>query len=244
MALSNWDTLAIGTNGQASPGEHTFKNGIKIEIYKNWSYLYDNHADEYPAMSINLMEGRYKQLYIKANRDEEQQSIFIVAFTSEHETEDKTSEVFAGIGCYGFGDNEQEYLISKGIDVDLKRDDIHVIHSSKRTKDGEKESLEIVQFWDEGKKSKKLHIVPVDKGVNLYPWVGVNASTLEKFKNFLEAWAGEEDKEEWFKNIDWDNLVRYNQGDAFFTEKIGTDLGASKVGEAEVPLLMQTLKGE
>ena len=74
MALSNWDTLAIDTDGNPSTGEFV-KEEVVVAIYKNWLYLRDTTAwtptcgfCEHTVAQVNEGDVEYKSLRILAKR--------------------------------------------------------------------------------------------------------------------------------------------------------------------------------
>lgn len=56
MALSNWDTFAMGHNGNPCRGIFVSGQGVSVEIYKNWIYLKDK--------SWNKIGERFVRTYV------------------------------------------------------------------------------------------------------------------------------------------------------------------------------------
>lgn len=69
-------------------------------------------------------------------------------------------------------------------------------------------------------------------------WAGVEAAEVEFLKQQVSKW--EEDYAINKSPETWDRAIRFNQGDAYFADKLGSDLVASAPGEGNNPL-METL---
>lgn len=241
MALSNWDTLAIGTDGKSTSG--TFQIGdFTIGIYKSWAYV------ENPKMwnkeigysknvicEIHSGELNFGQFKIKSQRGN-QNSIHILIECGYGDTK----QIFAGIGCYGFDDHSREYLESKG----YKYPEDGFIFSTWRRNEGEEEGREYLGWYENGKEL----LVEIDNGVELHPFTGVNEKTLEEFQKFLrkeldlddEAISGANEK--WFKSVEWNNLLRYNQGDAYFANAVNSEtIPGTEVGKQDDPIIIKSL---
>jgi hypothetical protein len=259
MALSNWDTLGIGPDGKSNNGEYTFNNGTKVEIYKNWAFLANEKmytketADHQEPIigSVNKGDVNIGGVTIKAERGP-QNSIFILASKSTYhkdaEGDDKfTYEHFAGIGCYGFESRIDEYLQWKGITIPFEHTDV-TTGSQNYRRDEEGNDIPLDGFidtitfyrFDKNDDDVVEHMnIEVDKEFgDLTGWVGVLPSTMEEFKTFLKKHSGKYERhaKAWFETIDWDELTRFNQGDAFF---IGAENSQTKVGESEETIFEQ-----
>ncbi len=234
MALSNWDTLSIGNKSTSTDGLIKFKNGVTVELYKNWVYLRslklwdkDSGFTKPTFASFNNGEINIGNLYLKAKRGL-QSGIYIYA------NFDKT--FFAGIGCYGYGDRRLEYLKLKGVENPQKDDEGYW------SEEWGSKSNYLCYY----KKDEKEFRLKVDKNFDLNPWVGVTPETLSDFKKWLAEEIVQEgyfkEQKKWFDKINWDELVRFNQGDMFFTNSLGTNLQATKVGKKiKEPIIMSML---
>lgn len=228
MALSNWDTLAINKDGKPAPGRHTFTGGTTLEIYKNWCYvsnekMYVKESSFEPPViaSINGCDMNLAGLTIKAIRGK-QDSIFLFAQAGHEET----FEVFAGIGCYGYGNTFEQYCKEHNIEY------IPYDYTSSIWVDGKQR--ESVGWWE-----PKSEMV-LDEGTDLHPWVGVEPGTLADFKAWLQSL--DEVNNGWFNKINWDELVRFNQGDFYFAQHMGVPLPNTAPGQSEQPVIMEMLK--
>lgn len=134
-----------------------------------------------------------------------------------------------------YGDRKKEYLKLKGVEnPEIKNPNGFWSTSSFG---GSRKSY--LNYYAKG--IGKEFELEVDEGFEMNPWVGVEKETLENFKNWLTKEC--EADENWLKSIDWDNLLRYNQGDAFFANHLDTEIPASKIEEPTTPIFQQILKG-
>lgn len=233
MALSNWDTLAIGNDGKSLPsGMSKFGDTVEIEIYKNHAYIHSKElwkkGNGYTEPVIgSILEGNIELLDLQINaKSGKQSSIYIFAHCGYNET----YKAFAGIGCYGFGDRTNEFLKTKGITPPNEEDGYW-----SSLYDNGKEYLCFDNIKDDTKSLK----IRRNKKFELYPWVGVERETLEDFKDWLK---GMEPDKKWLNSIDWENLYRFNQGDAYIANHVGAEMPKSSVGSPEEPILIKTLK--
>lgn len=260
MALSNWDTLAIGTEGKSVAGGAKFGT-LSVEIYKNWLYLRkDDMVDDTEEESscnrnvlgsINQGDMYLFGVNIKAVRGP-QNAIFVYAnmYGKRHyeKQEDGTMKeiskdpnlYFCGIGCYGYGDLKEEYIKSKGIVLPRPYDEL-MWYSGTRPIDGTDEREEYIGYFDDSKPVGEREVnIPIEPGLDLHPWVGVTKETLAEFRKWLENPETEAD-EEYLKSIDWDNLLRFNQGDAYFANVFQHEVPATELGGAETPMIMDMI---
>jgi len=73
-------------------------------------------------------------------------------------------------------------------------------------------------------------------------WVGVLPATFAEFLKWLRVIGSGNAFHEWVNRIEAEKPLRFNQGDAFFSEHLGVDTPCTQPGEAESPWLMQSLK--
>lgn len=243
MALSNWDTLAIGTDGKTCAGSAQFEH-LGLEVYKNWVYI---NSDELwkeglgygKPVIAQFIEGEFNMagVTIIAKRGP-QQAIFIHAYDGGQWkqvdkdgilewTQVESAKYFCAIGCYGFADLTEDYVKSKGITLPAPYEDLLWFSAIRDGKD----------YIGYLYKSEET-LIEVDKDIELNPWTGVTAETLEQFKSWLKEVA----EEEYFNRIGWDDLLRFNQGDMYITDRIGGKLPGSMIGEQQDPILIQALK--
>jgi len=236
MALSNWDTLAIGSNGKSSEGEFTFSSGTTVELYKNWAYIANDKmwiegSSSFTEPTIaQFTEGHIHlggvELYAKRGK---QSGIYLFAKAGYGET----LQCFGGIGCYGYGSTFKEYCEQRNIPYEPYD------YSSSELVDGE--WRDTVGWFGKGKKKRPDLIL--DKDVDLNPWIGVTKETIADYKKWVTKLHKDEyiDKD-WLNSINWDELIRFNQGDAFFAEQLGTDLPASSPEKSNEPIISQAFK--
>lgn len=74
-------------------------------------------------------------------------------------------------------------------------------------------------------------------------WLGVTPRTLESFWTWMETHLASEGEDSdyaaWLKTCRAAKPARFNQGDRYFAENLGTPLSATEPGKAEEPVLMQ-----
>lgn len=253
MALSNWDTLAIGPDGKSSAGEFTFHD-TTVEIYKNWLCIHNpkmyvegsGYASPVIA-SINSGDLNIGGVTIYAKRGK-QSGIYFVAFAPKNKAEgDYTHIHFGGIGCSGYKSFIKEWLEQhEGLEnvnenewwdyfTGSKKWSGHVIY---------KKEGEFGRAKDENGKDIEYRIT--DPNFELTRWVGVEQDTLIDYKNWLHELLEDDlcsqDDKIWVESIQWDVLARYNQGDAYFAAAINQSIPATIVGEQEQPILMNLIK--
>ena len=114
MALSNWDCIAWDERGEPCDGRLRTPDGIIVDIYKNWVYVYDKTAYEswksdcknydHPCI-MEIHEGifTYKNIDIRATRGK-QGAIYVAAIYRIYR-ENKVLGLY-GIGCYGYESDE------------------------------------------------------------------------------------------------------------------------------------------
>jgi len=261
MALSNWDTLAINNQGKSCDGE--FKvGGNSIDIYKNWVYIrskgmWRKDSSSFVEPTIAEISNGNIQLAgfdIRAIRGSQNAIFVFTSYSYLTPTKKYKRKYFAGIGCYGYYSKVAEYLKWKGIDVEY--DDYCTGSSNYDKKTGKTLKGAWAQHINLSKDGEYIKIDGdiditiekefIDKYGEFTDWVGVMPSTLKEFKDWLwndivhEYKYANEDEKKWFKKIDWDELIRFNQGDAFFGGAINT---GTKVDEVDEPVINKMIKG-
>lgn len=252
MALSNWDTLAIGNNGKSCEGEVKGKLA-SLEIYKNWAYIHStkmwNEGTGYikdTIAQVNSGNIDIGGLHIYAERNNSQNAIFVFVDAGTYNKK-KHDNFFAGIGCYGYYSKVEEYLKWKGINIEY----VDYTTGSRNYRIGENgktvsldKFVNTIIFYD--KNDNQINEIEVDEAFGeLTDFVGVMPKTFEAFKTWLTTEIADEYKyiegfKKWLKKINWDELTRYNQGDAFF---VGNDEASTLVGKQEnETLLIKALK--
>jgi len=104
----------------------------------------------------------------------------------------------------------------------------------------------VVAYWQEFVDGKMIYQGIIGCGVYGFneagDFVGVEPSSVEWFKKQLNDEHVDVHVPDIFKNIDMSKGKRFNQGDMFFNEKIGTPLGATKPGKAGEPIMIKMLR--
>ncbi len=263
MALSNWDTMAFGSDGKSCEGSFTNpKNKAHIDIYKNWAYLRSpakNPDADYQytgdtIAQIDSGEASILGFHISAIRHKDQDAIFLYVECTEDRGENTPADQkrfvnhrFGGIGCYGFKDTVAEVLTKLGRTPQdneywssgsvMEGDNLkHYISCFKKGATPAGDKVEEIIYHDEAKDG------PLDYADD---WVGVKPETLEAFFQWLEGReqrdAFNEDYFAWVHACRASEKLRYNQGDAFFATNLNLELPATEVGKAETPFLLQAL---
>ncbi len=248
MALSNWDTLAFGEDGQSCPGEVALRGDAVLEIYKNWVYI--RHPSAWfegsdftgdVVLQIDSGELEYAGCEIVVARHETQSTCFVFVADHKYSEGPPTHRFFAGIGCSAYL-STLEYM---------KRHD--------------PEKLALVQeHLDEGfeqcgttwsdagteaclRRGDEYIDVPVyGPGEDPDTFVGVlpevHAAFLEWLAGVVEEGQGEQARE-WLAMVRATSPLRYNQGDAYFAEHVGQGIQGTPIGEQE-PTIMERLTNE
>lgn len=212
MALSNWDTLAVDLKGEPQAGFFVSPGGVRIEIYKNWLYVHDPTA------------WREKGLFC----------------------EDTVMQISEGQVCYHDvhirairGPQEGVYVVCWHENTETGRDDgvlnpslTGMIGCGVSGFDDEKwvgvlpGSVQFLQQWI----SNKERTFTDEQIKEMLPDLDAKgiAEVREEFSfDFLEEVAA----------VKLDRAIRFNQGDEYFADKIGTPLNATRPGESVKPLL-------
>lgn len=231
MAASNWDILAFDTDGKSCSGNLIMPDGSSVEIYKN--HLCVRNSDQMIS-TIQHGEVNINGFEIQAIRHEDQHSIFVYATNYDI----SKCHYFSGIGCYGFGD-ELTWLKDHNPEEFSKIDPQHLTDNwfcSYSSNDDEK-GYEITFYsYTEGVESCSYTFKGPYPGLDNL-WVGVSKKTETAFLKWLETVADEK----YFEKVKQAKGLRFNQGDAFFAEKLGTDLQATVVGEAKPPVISKMI---
>ena len=74
-------------------------------------------------------------------------------------------------------------------------------------------------------------------------WDGVRKYEIEFLKEMIGRWGHDHGLPELFKKLDFDNALRFNKGDEFFAKALGTELSATKSGEAEPTVMSHIIDG-
>lgn len=259
MAISDYDTLALDYKGKPTNG--VFKSresGASVEIYKNWLYVRDpkswveNAYFTNPTMmQVHSGALTYKDISIIASRGKENEIRCIVTTSKYNEKRKPTINRMIGIGVYGWKSRIKEYLEEHEGLKNVNEKEWENIGISKGNSEGWDE-FELLTKIDPKKcepvKDKNGNKIEykVRKDFELTVWTGVTKEMINSLKRWVSSELQinrifNEDEYKWFHSIDWSNLVRFNQGDAFFAENLKFNVPASKVGESDKPILTKAI---
>ena len=115
--MGNYDEFALTHEGKLSDGTFKTPMGVRIYIYKNWLYIYDQHAWRTGSFAeptvAEIKEGvlRYFDLNVAAARGP-QEGIYFAAWTGYRHLGDFDGIV--GVGCYAYetdaGEEDAKWL--------------------------------------------------------------------------------------------------------------------------------------
>jgi len=226
MALSNWDTFAVNEKGESVDGSFVSPHAVVVDIYKNWLYVSDEKAWEEGGgfvrpVVMEIQEGhiRYKDMHIYAVRGPQQGiycAVWIPRYVVKRVTgKDKILAVF-GCGVYGYEED--------GEFVGVKQESLEFLKNMIKSLCDFESPVEFL--------AADLLCAFAGKDVNLYDCNDIGEFVLSE--EATVALAG------YFKKIGVG--VRYNQGDAYISGKLGCHTPNTAVGKAETTLLSQGLK--
>jgi hypothetical protein len=224
MALSNWDTLAFGLDGQPCNGVFSHE-GNSVQIYKNWIYISSEKMwTEESGFSKNVIAA--------IERGTVQLAGFNIRVVEAH---------FCGVGVYGFQDNVPMVLKKLGREGD--EDKGTWIEGS--THGGDKGAQYHIQNIETGEKIV-FHDEDKDGKYEIMSnWVGVEPDTANQLFEWISQLAEfeqDEGMEEWIEKCRTAKALRFNQGDQYFADNMGFDVPTTEVGEAEKPIIGNMLK--
>jgi hypothetical protein len=253
MALSNWDTLAVDENGESTNGVFISKLGVSVEFYKNWLYVRDEKAwqDGGRFVSPTVMqieEGTlsYKDVNIVARRGP-QNGVYAVIQTTIYPptiTEDcskckvKAKAYRHEASCPDFVDTKYVVMVGCGVYGYSGEEWVGVTDDSKK----------FLIDWTQG--SEKIE-VPLPRLMfnklfsddQIRAALALKGQVVSRFTDenvFVES--DSHHFEDHIRKLDLSKALRFNQGDAYFANKVGTDIPATPPGTAQEPWLTQALK--
>lgn len=212
MALSNWDTLAVDLKGEPQAGCFVSPGGVRVEIYKNWIYVHDAKAwrEGGPFVADTVMQISEGQVRYH--------DVHIRAIR---------------------GPQDGVYVVCWHENTETGRDDgvlnpllTGMIGCGVSGFEGEKwvgvlpGSVQFLQRWI----SNKERTFTDEEIEEMLPDLDdkAKAEVREEFSfDFPEEIA----------TVKLDRAIRFNQGDEYFADKIGTPLNATKPGESAKPIL-------
>jgi hypothetical protein len=263
MALSDWATVAFNEKGNPTRGILKGFNKTQVEIYKDWVYV--SNPDMW-VESVGYSKNTIAQITdghvniggvdIVAHREPEQDAVFVYAKTLKYNTNPDIKpeiKIMAGIGCSGYSNTV--IPLAKHFKVNLDEWESHCTGCSNYYENEKGEHvtdekgakyISLVLFNKKDSKEFFVRLTPRNEKKFEAKWIGV---TPKLYRKFLK-WLGEQVKEEydkrfqqWYrdiKNKKLDDVLNYNQGDAFFADNGVMDNIGAKIGKP-VPPLMETL---
>lgn len=273
MALSNWDTFAIGPDGKTCPNGMLAIDGRYVELYKNWLYVGDHNLEKYkhfvpgkggenglvPPFTggclAQIWEGNVQmcKFDIRAKRGP-QDSIMLLAIYTDYQDKKTVRKFLSGIAGCGYDDvtgrimkaagkkriprGYELYSVGHGYEPGkVKTVSLDLISKEKIEKDNNGKLQQKVKFgWIK---------IPFKKGLDS-KWIGLQPETINLFYEWLATLVKEIDEEEltkWFNSIETKKLKRVNQGDQFFSDRIGLkDNNSTKPGKCKKPIIEKMLE--
>lgn len=218
MALSNWDTLAVSLEGEPHGGVFVSPGGVRVEFYKNWIYVYDEKGwteggnyVEPCVMELQYGSVTYKDVTIQAVRGP-QNGVYGAAWSYKPNKETEKYEYTGMIGCGVYGFEGEEWVGVTPASVEFLKQILS--HSMPTYNEDE------IRDWMEQ-----------------FPEGGDNREEFEK--GLRESMTYDFPEE--IAQVSFGQAVRFNQGDMFFTKKIGMPLAATKPGDSEEPVITKML---
>lgn len=240
MALSDWDLLVIDNTGENTgvlKGYGDPDERGSVRIYKNWVYV--NHPKMWidgngynrdTIAEIQFGDINIAGFQITAKRHEGQDAVFVLANTSKYNDKNPCKWMI-GIGCRGYTDATDLLISDLNIDPN-EWEDISMFFGFSKTK-----TVGLTCFGPNDRFEQ--FSIPYDEKYES-TWTGVLPSTVVAFREWLLSILPEKDHsgldQEWVNSLDWNNLNRFNQGDAYFSDHLGIELKTSIPGEADVPI--------
>lgn len=78
-------------------------------------------------------------------------------------------------------------------------------------------------------------------GFDVDKWVGIEDREIDYLQSKLEKWAYNYDIDPEVAKISLDKSTRYNQGDAYFANNLGTDIPNSPPGKSDEPMILDVI---
>lgn len=244
MALSDWATVAFDHKGQ--PGVGWIKNprGTVLRIYKNWVYL-SNKKMWTPGMD-----------YINPTIAQINEGDLTIGGFEIHAARGLQNSIFV-VGSYRYGRGFNRRYFG-GVAGNPWRDTVaEVLKEAGIVDDGEDIWCDVSELDPDGDEIRSVVSARTQKSIVYHrerehgkydmskDYRGILPRTFQEFC----IWAGHLDMmyydkkyQEWYKNVTNAEPQCYNQGDAFFSGRLGHDIPATPIGEKQsLPLLIQVL---
>lgn len=238
MALSNYDTLSFNSDGKCGNGSCMNDIGSVLEIYKNWAYLSNNnmHIEDggfTKDVIAHINEGdiTIAGFDIHAKRGK-QNGIYIIACYGDW----KDRKYFGGIGCNGYADTVKLVLKDLNRENDINRGSWSCCTTYEgRDTEGVSSICNLATEEEIIYKNKPEYEA----------FIGVELNTLiDYFEwcSFLDVFDSSFGK--WIAKCKKCAPIRYNQGDAYFAKKLGTDPQHTAIEDSpSEPIIMELIEG-
>lgn len=262
MALSNWDTFAIGTDGKTCPGILNVE-GAYVELYKNWAYVGHHNLKKDGGESLvppftdgclaQIWEGNVQmcRFDIHAKRGP-QNSIMLLAIYTDYQDKKTVKKFLGGIAGCGYDDVTGRIMQAAGKKRLPRGYEFYSVGYGYEPNDKKTVSLDLIskekiEKDNKGRLQKKVKFgwikIPFKEGLEA-EWIGLQPETIHIFYEWITSLVKEIDEEElteWFNSIEWTRLTRVNQGDKFFSDKLGLKEQETKPGRPMQPIIEQLL---
>lgn len=224
MALSNWDTYALLIEVERdAPPVITPCNGVMestdssstLSIYKNCASISIKHTAEDSEDYIGLEYGEVNtnEFSVRAIKDRHD-TLYLLA--SSYDYENEKYGYLVGIGCYGY----QSGVIAK---IFRSISDISI------------STPEVWKFnWWIFNTFNRLYNKCDTK------YVGTTRKMIRKLRKFVLKEM--KYSNEWWRNIDFYQGLRFNQGDAYFANALNTEIPATQLEDQEEPVMSTGLR--
>lgn len=250
MALSDYDTLALDETGQPTNGVFTSPLGVTVEFYKNWLYIrdpalqkpkggaYDFARDT--VMSVNSGHLHYRDVEIFAERSSDRTKVFAVV-KSGHEFQEFTDK--AGVTHPASVETGMVGIARLGYVYPPPNPAHYPPPPPTASRADRRSAREWARYqwpyqWEDG-------ILRPNRDARPEPtWEGVTAEDITTLRRLVRRLARNWDIAKKWTRLDFNNALRFNQGDAFLMGAHGVEIGAAatKVGAADEPLLVQAVR--
>lgn len=251
MALSDYERLVLGENGEPCESDFKINSNLSIEAYKNWLYLrsekmwHENTGFIKPIIA-HMWEGHLEicGCSIQAIRENNGRTMY---FLVESYVEDNGGHYryFGGIATYGWEDTlpkliehfkidktqYEDFIQGSSYDSDANGNTCQNFFLEGLRKDGGYDKFEAQEKGNEHLDSE---------------YIGI---TNEMYRGFIQ-WVEKEkhpseDKLNWLLKIKSGTPQCFNQGDLFFRDRTdGLEIRGTEPGEKKTPMLMGALNRE
>ena len=217
MALSNWDTLAVNEKGESTNGVFVSPQGVSVEIYKN--QLWVNLGDRKDQITFDQGDMAIRDTSISVKRGP-QEGVFCITYAPQY----KPTQAMVGCGVYGYTVQDKPSEEWEAEFVGVTEESVKFLQDM---------ILEKLFTEEQARKDVDYFLIQMPPHMQI--------SDKEKDKKVQELlkdyrWP------EIIRQIDLSKAVRFNQGDAYFADKVEAETPATPVGEADGTIMSDLLK--